>query len=61
MNSFAEVVKKYNVQFVCSMLYDKLPPVLRKDEYVVVKLSQDSKLFRIEELAGTKTVERIAE
>lgn len=61
LNSFAEVVKKYNVQFVCSMLYDKLPPVLRKDEYVVVKLSQDSKLFRIEELAGTKTVERIAE
>ena len=47
LNKFAEAVNKYNVQFVCSMLYDKLPPVLRKDEHVVVRLSQDSKLFRI--------------
>lgn len=53
LNKFAEAVNKYNVQFVCSMLYDKLPPVLKKDEHVVVRLSQDSKLFRIEELAGT--------
>ena len=51
LNKFAEAVNKYNVQFVCSMLYDKLPPVLKKDEHVVVRLSQDSKLFRIEELA----------
>lgn len=51
LNKFAEAVNKYNVQFVCSMLYDKLPSVLRKDEHVVVRLSQDSKLFRIEELA----------
>lgn len=50
LNKFAEAVNKYNVQFVCSMLYDKLPPVLRKDEHVVVRLSQDCKLFRIEEL-----------
>ena len=54
LNKFAEAVNKYNVQFVCSMLYDKLPPVLRKDEHVVVRLSQDSKLFRIEELAQTE-------
>ena len=54
LNKFAEAVNKYNVQFVCSMLYDKLPPVLRKDEYVVVRLSQDSKLFRIEELAQSE-------
>ena len=54
LNKFAEAVNKYNVQFVCSMLYDKLPPVLRKDEHVVVRLSQDSKLFRIEELAQSK-------
>lgn len=53
-NKFAEAVNKYNVQFVCSMLYDKLPPVLRKDEHVVVRLSQDSKLFRIEELAQSE-------
>ena len=51
LNKFAEAVNKYNVQFVCSMLYDKLPPVLKKDEHVVVRLSQDSKLFRIEKLA----------
>lgn len=54
LNKFAEAVNKYNVQFVCSMLYDKLPSVLRKDEHVVVRLSQDSKLFRIEELAQSK-------
>lgn len=54
LNKFAEAVNKYNVQFVCSMLYDKLPPVLKKDEHVVVRLSQDSKLFRIEELAGKR-------
>lgn len=54
LNKFAEAVNKYNVQFVCSMLYDKLPLVLRKDEHVVVRLSQDSKLFRIEELAQSE-------
>ena len=54
LNKFAEAVNKYNVQFVCSMLYDKLPPVLRKDEHVVVRLSQDSKLFRIEELSQSE-------
>lgn len=54
LNKFAEAVNKYNVQFVCSMLYDKLPPVLRKDEHVVVRLSQDRKLFRIEELAQSE-------
>lgn len=54
LNKFAEAVNKYKVQFVCSMLYDKLPPVLRKDEHVVVRLSQDSKLFRIEELAQSE-------
>lgn len=54
LNKFADAVDRYNVQFVCSMLYDKLPPVLRKDEHVVVRLSQDSKLFRIEELAQSE-------
>lgn len=57
LNKFAEAVNKYNVQFVCSMLYDKLPPVLRKDKHVVVRLSQDSKLFRIEELANQNRLE----
>ena len=54
LNKFAEAVNKYNVHFVCSMLYDKLPSVLRKNEHVVVRLSQDSKLFRIEELTQSE-------
>lgn len=36
------------VQFVASILRDKLPPELNKDEFVVVKLSQTDKLFRLE-------------
>jgi hypothetical protein len=37
-----------NIQFVASILKDKLPPELNQEEYFVVKLSQDDKLFRIE-------------
>ncbi|WP_126968531.1 DUF2326 domain-containing protein [Xanthomonas arboricola] len=36
------------VQFVASILRDKLPSELDKEEYFVVKLSQTDKLFRIE-------------
>ncbi len=36
------------IQFVASILKDKLPEELNKDKYVVVKLSQEDKLFRIE-------------
>lgn len=38
-----------NVQFVASILKDKLPPELNDDKYFVVKLSQQDKLFRIEQ------------
>lgn len=48
LNKFAEVVDRYNVQFVCSMLYDKLPDELKKEDYIVLRLSQDAKLFKIE-------------
>jgi len=44
----AKVVSKSNIQFVASILKDKLPPELNKEEYFVVKLSQNDKLFRIE-------------
>ena len=54
LNKFTAAVKKNNVQFICSMLYDKLPDELKKDEHVVLKLSQDSKLFRIEELSQSE-------
>lgn len=44
----AELVNQNGIQFVASILKDKLPAELNKEEYFVVKLSQDNKLFRIE-------------
>ena len=44
----AEIVNKNDIQFVASILKDKLPAELNKDEYFIIKLSQDDKLFRIE-------------
>lgn len=43
-----EVVNHSNIQFIASILKDKLPEELNKEEYFVVKLSQEDKLFRIE-------------
>ncbi|WP_223523617.1 DUF2326 domain-containing protein [Pseudomonas sp. A-B-26] len=37
-----------HVQFVASILRDKLPTELNQEKYFVVKLSQDDKLFKIE-------------
>lgn len=44
----ASLVNEKGIQFVASILKDKLPGELNKDEYVILKLSQDDKLFRIE-------------
>lgn len=44
----AELVDKINIQFVASILRDKLPHELNKEEYFVLKLNQNDKLFRIE-------------
>jgi len=44
----AEIANENNIQFVASILKDKLPPELNKEEYFIVKLSQNDKLFRIE-------------
>ena len=44
----ANLVNVKGIQFVASILKDKLPEELNKDEYVILKLSQDDKLFRIE-------------
>ncbi len=44
----ANLVNVKGIQFVASILKDKLPVELNKDEYVILKLSQDDKLFRIE-------------
>ena len=42
-------VNRNNIQFVASILKDKLPDEINKEEYFVVKLSQSDKLFRISE------------
>jgi uncharacterized protein YydD (DUF2326 family) len=46
----AELVEKTNIQFVASILRDKLPHELNKEEYFVLKLHQNDKLFRIENI-----------
>ncbi len=43
----SDLVNKSNLQFVTSILRDKLPEELNKEEYFVLKLSQTDKLFRI--------------
>ena len=44
----AELVNKNGIQFVASILKDKLPEELNNEDYFVVKLSPNDKLFRIE-------------
>jgi uncharacterized protein YydD (DUF2326 family) len=44
-----DFANRNNIQFVASILKDKLPVEINKEEFFVVKLSQDDKLFRIEE------------
>ena len=38
-----------DIQYVVAIRYDKLPDELKKEENIVLKLSQHSKLFKIEE------------
>jgi uncharacterized protein YydD (DUF2326 family) len=45
----AEFVNRNNIQFIASILKDKLPEEINKEEFFVVKLSQNDKLFRISE------------
>jgi uncharacterized protein YydD (DUF2326 family) len=45
----ARLVNATNVQFVASILKDKLPAELNREDYFVVKLSPSDKLFRIEQ------------
>lgn len=46
--NIARLVNSKGIQFVASILKDKLPEELNKEEYFVVKLSPNDKLFRIE-------------
>ncbi len=43
----AQLVNSKGIQFVASILKDKLPEELNREEFFVVKLSQGEKLFRI--------------
>lgn len=47
--NIAYLVKIKGIQFVASILNDKLPAELNSGEFVILQLSQDDKLFRIEE------------
>ncbi len=44
----AKLVNENNIQFVASMLKDKLPDELNNEDYFIIKLSEDNKLFKIE-------------
>lgn len=44
----AELVNENGIQFVASILKDKLPEELNQEKYFTVRLSQSDKLFRIE-------------
>ncbi len=44
----ADLVNKNGIQFVASILKDKLPDDLNNEDYFIVKLSENNKLFRIE-------------
>ncbi|MCP3941868.1 MAG: DUF2326 domain-containing protein [Desulfobacteraceae bacterium] len=44
----AELVNKNEIQFVASILKDKLPNELKNEDYFILELSENDKLFRIE-------------
>ncbi|MCP4217193.1 MAG: DUF2326 domain-containing protein, partial [bacterium] len=46
--NIANLVNDKNIQFVASILKDKLPDELNREENFILKLSQEDKLFRIE-------------
>lgn len=45
----ARYAKENNIQLVFSMLADKVPDILNNDDNIILRLSQTSKLFKIEE------------
>lgn len=44
----AQFVNENNIQFVASILKDKLPITLHNPHNFILELSEDNKLFRIE-------------
>lgn len=49
LKKVADFVKDKNIQLIISILKDKLPENVLKNAKIVVELSQDSKLFKIED------------
>ena len=47
----AELISNSNIQFVASILKDKLPDQLNHEEYFILKLSETDKLLKIEEMS----------
>lgn len=47
-----ECIEEKNIQALFSILSDKLPQELNSNEYIALNLSEQSKLFRIEELTS---------
>ena len=50
LTAIANAIKNEDIQFVASILKDKIPAEWNDEEYIVVKLSHEDKLFRIENL-----------
>lgn len=50
--NIANLVREKGIQFVASILHDKLPPELDDEQYFAVKLSQADKVLRIESTQG---------
>ena len=48
LEKVADFVAKNNIQLVLTILKDKLPQSLVKEDNIILELSQDDKLFRIE-------------
>ena len=48
LQKIAQLVNDKGIQFVASILKDKLAEELNREEYFVVKLSQTDKVFRVE-------------
>lgn len=48
LSNISKLVSANNIQFIASILKDKLPNDLNKEEYFIIKLSQKEKLFNIE-------------
>lgn len=50
LNKLSLIANEENIQFVASILEDKLTPELRNQDNYVVELREDDKLFRVENL-----------